>query len=90
MPSEGRLVLEGVNVAKRSQKPTAPPCRAASSTSSCPSRLCGLPVVQLALRAGACGELPRQGRGEDPGLQAMWSRAVTTIEAGTLPRLKER
>jgi len=55
MPSEGRLVLEGVNVAKRSQKPTRATMQGASSTSSCPSPPLRLPVVQLALRAGACG-----------------------------------
>ena len=37
MPETGKVVVEGVNVAKKHQAPTRPISRAASSTKRCPS-----------------------------------------------------
>ena len=67
-PDEGKVIVDGVNIAKKHQKPTRATSRAASSTRTCRSR-CRTSRSSARLRQADPGRLPlRARRHEGPHL----------------------
>ena len=90
MPAEGKVVLDGVNVAKRHAKPTRNTMQGGDHRQvHADARLGGVDPLQVLRGTHPGGLRLRRAGAQDPGLPQVRGRAVTTVDPAR-PRLKER
>ena len=96
-PPSGKVIVDGVNVAKKHQKATRATMQGGIIDKDMP-----IPVANVALVCPTCGaadpgRVPhRAGRHQGPGLQEVWRRhlmalpAASTTPLDDMPRLRRR
>ena len=91
IPSRDRVIVEGVNVAKRHAKPTRATQQGGVIDKFMPVHVSTVGARLQELRQGDAGRLQVRGRRrEGPRLQEVRVDAVSTTSAPARPRLKER